>query len=128
MKIPEHPEILMNETIEIDGLSYPMLELIVLPGKQSEKSMLKFNWTLVEYQTTQLLIQLDFENQNYVSSHSADRDRIQVTIYGFQLFADSLGNFFSPPTILDPKELPTMISATKMVAAQGFADTAQNAL
>jgi hypothetical protein len=115
MKIPEHPEYLMNETIVIDEKAYPVLELIVLPGKQSEKSMLKFNWTLVEYQPAQLLIQLDFENQNYVSSHSSDRDQIQITIYGFQLFADSLGNFFCPPTVLGPKDLPTLISGTQMV-------------
>jgi hypothetical protein len=49
MKIPEHPEYLKTETIVIDGKPYPMLELKVLPGKQSEKSLLKFNWTLIEF-------------------------------------------------------------------------------
>jgi hypothetical protein len=53
-----------------------MIKLEVLPGKQSEASMLKFNWTLVSYQVTQLLIQLDFENVNYVSSHNSYRDQI----------------------------------------------------
>jgi hypothetical protein len=53
-----------------------MIKLEVLPGKQSEATMLKINWTLVSYQVTQLLIQLDFENVNYVSSHNSDRDQI----------------------------------------------------
>ena len=39
-----------------------------------------------------------------------------------------MGNFFTPPTMLMPKDLPTLISATKMVEAQSLADTAQNAL
>jgi hypothetical protein len=36
MKVPDHPEYLMNETIVIDGTPFPMLELKVLPGRHSE--------------------------------------------------------------------------------------------
>ena len=57
-----------------------------------------------------------------------NRDQLQVTIYGFQLFADVRGNFFLPPTVLSPKDLPTMIAAAQMEEAQGVADTAKNAL
>ncbi len=71
----------------------------------------------------QLLIQLDFENKNYVSSHNSYRDQIEITIYGFQMFADSLGNLFTPPTVLTAKYLPTMTSAAKLASAQSAADT-----
>ena len=76
MKVPDHPEHLKSENVIIDGDLYPMIKLEVLPGKQSEIARLKFNWTLVEFQVTQLLIKLDFENLNYVSSHNSDRDQI----------------------------------------------------
>ena len=76
MKVPDHPEHLRSESVIIDGELYPIVKLEVLPGKQSDISQLKFNWTLVEFQVSQLLIQLDFENLNYVSCHNSDRDQI----------------------------------------------------
>lgn len=76
MKVPDHPEQLKTESVIIDGEIYPMIKLEVLPGKQSEPKLLNFNWTLVEYTVTQLVIQLNFENLNYVSSHNSDRDQI----------------------------------------------------
>ena len=128
MKIPDFPEYIQNETITLDDVVYPILRLVVIPGKQSEMHMLKFNWTFVEFQTTQMLIQLDFENRNYVSQYSNNKDFIQLTIYGFQLFADSLGNFMSPPTVLAPKSLPLMASQTEVAAIQSFADTTKSAM
>ena len=83
MKIPDHPEYIQNETITLDEEVFPILKLVVIPGKNSEARMLKFNWTFLEFKTTEMLIQLDFENKNYVSSHSSDKDQIQLTIYGF---------------------------------------------
>jgi hypothetical protein len=44
------------------------------------------------------------------------------------MFADSLGNFMSPPTVLSPKFLPTMASAKLMAEAKSLADTTQNYL
>ena len=44
------------------------------------------------------------------------------------MFADSLGNFMSPPTVLSPKFLPTMASAQLMAEAKSIADTTQNYL
>ncbi len=62
MKVPEHPEYLQTSNISIDGVTYPLLKLEVLPGKFSEPKLLNFTWRVVAFQTTQLLIQLDFEN------------------------------------------------------------------
>ena len=56
MKIPDFPEFIQNETITLDDVVYPILRLVVIPGKQSEMHMLKFNWTFVEFQPTQMLI------------------------------------------------------------------------
>jgi len=68
--------------------------------------LLDFNWTFVNFTATELLIQLDFQNLNYVSSHNQDPDAIKLTIYGFQLFADIYGSLMMPATVLRPKFLP----------------------
>jgi|LauGreDrversion4_2_1035121.scaffolds.fasta_scaffold94695_5 hypothetical protein len=47
MKIPERPEFVKSESVLIDGKKYPILDVEVLAGKQSEKTLLNFNWTLV---------------------------------------------------------------------------------
>ena len=44
------------------------------------------------------------------------------------MFADSLGNLFTPPTVLTAKYLPTMTSAAKLASAQSVADTSEKAL
>ena len=110
MKIPDHPEYIQNETLTLEDVVYPILDMEVIPGKFSEMKQLNFNWTFVEFKTTEMLIQLNFENINVVSSHGMHKDSIQITIYGFQMFADTLGNYMSPGTILKPKKLPMMMS------------------
>ena len=49
MKIPENPEFLKSENVLFDGVSYPLLKLEVLPGKQSEITLLNFTWSVVEF-------------------------------------------------------------------------------
>lgn len=56
MKVPEHPEYIKNETITLDDEVYPILLLTVIPGNYSDPSMLRFNWTLVSFETTKMLI------------------------------------------------------------------------
>ena len=86
MKIPEHPELIKNETILLNGTSYPVVDLVVVPGKFTDQNMTRFNWTFVNFTEQELLIQLDFEHLNYISSRLSDPDSIQVTIYGIQFF------------------------------------------
>ena len=68
----------------------------------------------MNFTTTELTINLEFENKKYVSSHSMAVDVINVTIYGFHLFADTSGNFMRAPTFLLPKILPQMISESDL--------------
>lgn len=76
MKIPDHPETIQNGTITLNQTTYPILDLTVIPGKYSEKQMLNFNWTFIEFTPVSMRIQLDFENLNYVSSKNSDPDQI----------------------------------------------------
>ena len=82
MKIPEHPERIKNETILLNGISYPIVDLVVVPGTFTDQNMTRFNWTFVNYTQHELIIQLDFEHLNYISSRLQDPDSIQATIFG----------------------------------------------
>jgi hypothetical protein len=110
MKIPEQPELIKNETILLNGTYYPIVDLVVVPGKFTDQNMTRFNWTFVNYKQQELLIQLDFEHLYYISSRISDPDSIQFTIYGIQFFQDTLGNLMLPRTILKLKELPPLAS------------------
>ena len=82
----------------------------------------------MNYTREEFLIQLDFENKNYVSSNNADRDSIQVTIYGFVLFIDTLGNFMNIPTVLKPKVLPQMASKEDLQSVEILATKSKEAM
>jgi len=56
MKIPDHPEYIQDETITLDSEVFPILKLVVVPGKLSDSNLLKFNWTFIEFKTTEMLI------------------------------------------------------------------------
>ena len=60
MKIPEHPELIKNETILLNGTYYQIIDLVVVPGKLTDQDMTRFNWTFVSYTQQELLLQLDF--------------------------------------------------------------------
>ena len=69
MKIPEHPQYIQNETVTLaDEKVYPILRFSIMPGNYSDSSRLTFNWTFVEFKTTELLVQLNFTEPQYVSS------------------------------------------------------------
>ena len=44
------------------------------------------------------------------------------------MFADTLGNFMSPATVLTPKSLPLMVSQAEVAAVQNFAASTKSAM
>jgi len=82
----------------------------VIPGKFTELSKTKFNWTFVNFTSKELTIQLNFEHTQHISSINGHPDMLKVTIYGVQYFKDTLDNFMFPPTILGQKALPPLAS------------------
>ena len=56
MKIPEHPELIKNETILLNDTYYPIVDLVVMPGKFTDPHMTRFNWTFVNYTQQELTI------------------------------------------------------------------------
>ena len=88
---------------------------------------MKFNWTLVEFKSDELLLKLDFEHKNYVSSNSA-ADRIKVTIYGLDFFVDTRYNFMRVPTVLNLATLPPMCFESELADAVSTAKSVQSTM
>jgi hypothetical protein len=44
------------------------MALEIIPGKFTDPLLTKFNWTIVDYTSKKLLIQLSFDHPNYISS------------------------------------------------------------
>ena len=85
-------------------MTYPNLKLEVVKGRYSDENQLVINnWTLVAFKSYEMLIQLNFTNKKYVSSHDLSKDSIKMTIYGQSLFQDMLGKLISPQTSLKQK-------------------------
>lgn len=80
MKVPTHPEQIQTQTVNVDGKEQPILMVKVLPGKKSDISDLKLNWTFVSFTSTELKIRLEFENMALVSRHVNEPDSILVSI------------------------------------------------
>jgi len=74
MKVPDHPELIQNETVKINGTEFPILQISVVPARYSNPEKLRFNWTFVSFTPTELLIQLEFENVAFVSLSRLDPD------------------------------------------------------
>jgi hypothetical protein len=121
MKVPDNPELIQNETITLNETIYPILSLEVVPGRLTNPKLTKFNWTLKEYTETELKIQLTFEHLDYISSRSQYPDSMNLTIYGYQFFADSLGNFMLPPTSVGQQVIPPLASQAEVEAMQSQA-------
>ena len=56
-----------------------------------------------------MVLDLDFETPEYVSIRDI-KDMLEVTIYGFYLFADIKGNFVLPEYTLAAKRLPLIVN------------------
>ena len=82
MVVPKDAMNLRNQTIVLlDEKVYPVIVLEVIPGFYSDKTLLNFDWTIVDFKSDELVLKVDFEHSNYVST-SNPADQIKVTIYG----------------------------------------------
>ena len=92
MIVPKGTDQIKNGTVVINETLYPIILLEVVPGSYSDPALLKFNWSFVDYKPRELTLKLAFENSNYVSTNTP-ADFLKITIYGFEYFVDTVGNF-----------------------------------
>lgn len=96
MAVPETAYELQNGTVTLNDTELPALDIRVVPGAYSRPELLSMNWTYLNFTSSQLEIQLTFQNPTVVSSLMDSKDSIAVTIYGYPWFMDRNGNFMNP--------------------------------
>ena len=69
-----------GRALKDNATDYPVFTIQILPGKQSNMSLLGLDWTLKNFTETYMLIELDFYSPLYVSLHSKSLDRILIVI------------------------------------------------
>ena len=55
-----------------------------------------FTWTYVNFTTTELIIDLNFDYPSAISAANKDKEFIEVTLHGTPLFRDTNGNYIQP--------------------------------
>jgi hypothetical protein len=105
MEVPDRVYLIKNGTIIVNDTTQPFLEILIEPGKLSNATMLQFNWKLLNFTSGELLIQLEFENPEYVSSNIYP-DQLSIIVHGFYMFADKKGNYMMPEFVLNRKIVP----------------------
>ncbi len=77
-----------------------------MPGKFNDAKDVRFNWSYADLTQKELLIQLDFDNSNYISTSTLNPDSIRMSIFGVNFFEDSHKNYISQPIVLDTRAIP----------------------
>ena len=78
-------DMLINGTLTIDSETYPVLEITVVPGEESDPARLTLDWIVVEQTPSFLKIQLYFDDAKYVSANSYP-DTLQVIVRDPEMF------------------------------------------
>jgi len=74
-----------NGTVTIDSETYPVLEITVVPGEDSDPARLTLDWIVVSQTSTSLQIQLYFEDAKFVSASSYP-DTLQIVVRDPEIF------------------------------------------
>ena len=54
MKVPNITNDIQKGTVVINGTTYPVIQITVIPGNLSDKKMLNFTWVFLNYTKTEL--------------------------------------------------------------------------
>lgn len=68
----------MIEGIDPKMVNETVIELIVVPGEESDPEMLQFDWYTIEVRKFEIDLQLVFEHPLYVSRYRDDEDEIRI--------------------------------------------------
>ncbi len=63
-----------------------------------------------------------------VSSHTANRDKISVKVLDIQFFADALGNFMKPETLLESFYLPRLATKSALAKVKSIGAVTSNTM
>ena len=78
----EAVEIVNSATVVRDGLVLPILDINIISGEYSNRTLLGFDWKCVQFTPSYMDIQLNFTEARVVSIYS-ERDSIALQFNGF---------------------------------------------
>ena len=78
-------DMITNGTVTIESTTYPVLEITVEPGEDSDPARLTLDYEVVNQTSSSLTIQLYFSDAKFVSAN-ADPDTLQVFIRDPEMF------------------------------------------
>jgi hypothetical protein len=88
MTVPADTLELQNATITLNSTLYPALKIRLIPGLYSSVEPHDVNWTLVNFTTSRLVVQLYFQQPAIISSVIGSKDLLETTFYGYSWFRD----------------------------------------
>jgi len=62
MKVYPNLTYIEHGTIKLNDTYYPIIDVKLLHGNLSDPDLLRYNWSLINFTTNELTIQLNFEN------------------------------------------------------------------
>jgi len=69
---------IQNGTVKVDNEVFPVFEVEVVPGEDSDPQRLTFTWKVISQTNDTLIIQLYFDETEFVSAHG-DKEWLKVT-------------------------------------------------
>ena len=113
-----------NGTTIIREKPYPVLEVRILPGIDSDPSKHKFWWEAVAQTSTTLDLQMVFEDAKFISAN-ADKETLDITFWDEFLFMSEEGLVIEEKKRTIRREMPPQLSAND-AEVQSAIDSASN--
>ena len=90
IQIVPNVTMITNGTVTVDEKVYPVLEIEIVPGEDSDEEMLGYTWRAVSQTNRTLVVQFEFENALFISANG-DRERVKVTVRDPVMFTGTNG-------------------------------------
>ena len=102
-------QIVNRGLIPLDKQMLPILDVNILPGVDTNSSLLNFTWECIDVTNHFLEFQVNYSNPKEISKHF-NKDKIQVQFHGPQYFQAVTGLVLQDDELQVQKRLPLQIS------------------
>ena len=115
-----------NGTIVKDGKTYPVLEVLVEPGDDSDPEKLTFVWNVTAQTNTTLTLQLYFDQARWISSNS-NPDKFKLFFRDPLMFTGQNGLQIEKEHYVLERDLPPQLGADDSGAQAVIGDAVEAA-
>lgn len=86
----EAQEIINRGQLFVNSIKVPIVEISVVPGEESDASLLNFSWNCTKVTDSYIEIQMLYDHEEEVSIYDY-KEKLKVKFFGFKYFAASDG-------------------------------------